>query len=153
MRREIRRAHTENRREALPIVLTVPHPTFRDKESTVRSINQRGEEREKPEVRRRRRSKSRDKCRGPVRRRKSHFALDLQKPCSEDSASVTKTNRAAGTDGDRGAEDPPERLERVVAVWSEWCVGIAGLRCWLHPNMYVFIIPRLMDRQKESERG
>lgn len=23
---------------------------------------------------------------------------------------------------------------------------------WLHPNMYVFIIPRLMDRQKESER-
>lgn len=76
--------------------------------------------------------------------------MDSQKPCSEDSVSVTKTNCAAGTDGNRGG-----RSAEVVRASQDGVsggVGIAGLRCWLHPNMYVFIIPRLMDRQKESGR-
>jgi len=31
--------------------------------------------------------------------------------------------------------------------------GGRGLRCWLHPNMYVFIIPRLMERKRENGTG
>lgn len=59
---------------------------------------------------------------------------------------------------------PWRRIVQVAPMWNagkvqrrygergEWCVGIAGLRCWLHRNMYVFIIPRLIVREREKER-
>lgn len=40
---------------------------------------------------------------------------------------------------------------RRYGEWGEWCVGIAGLRCWLHRNMYVFIIPRLIERERGKD--
>lgn len=42
---------------------------------------------------------------------------------------------------------------RKHGEWGEWCVGIAGLRCWLHRNMYVFIIPpAYRERKREGCR-
>lgn len=61
-----------------------------------------------------------------------------------------KANCASGTDVKCGEGVEDEEAWRV-AGWGEWCVGIVRLRCWLHRNMYVFIIPRLIEREREKD--
>lgn len=122
--------------KVFPIVLTASHTQLPRTEGTLHArltsaaifLKFKRKARENPSLtyRQRRKVEKLQQMSRLLSRGKSHFTLNLQKPCSEDSVNVTKTNCAAGTDGNRDAEDPP--LWGVVVESRDGVNGVLVLR-------------------------